>query len=52
MINLIYFYVQGFNNIMMDQLKVIMADPMFNISLPTSEEIVDNNYLVRLYIVY
>ena len=47
MINLIDFYVEWLNNVLMYELKVFMSDPMFDVSSSTSEEIVDHNYLSR-----
>jgi len=35
-------------NIMIEQFKVFMAKPMFNITLPPSEEVINNSDLMAL----
>ena len=48
MVNLIDLDVQWFNNVLMNQLEVLVADPVLDISLPTSEEIIHHNHLSKV----
>ena len=49
MINLIDLDIQWLDNVLVNQLKVLVADPVLDISLSTSEEIVHHNHLSKVY---
>ena len=46
-IDLVHLDVEWFNDVLMNELKVLVADPVFDVALPTREEIVDDNHLSR-----
>lgn len=43
------FDVEGLHHIMVDQLEVLMADPVFHISLPACEEVVHHSHLMAIH---
>ena len=47
MINLINFNIKWLNDVLMNELKIFMSDPMFDVSFSAREEIVDNNHLSK-----
>lgn len=47
--HLIHLNEQGVDNVMMYQLKVLVADPVLHIPLPSSEEVVHHNDLLALH---
>ena len=45
-VNLVHLDEKWFNNIVVNKLKIFMSDPMLNISSPSSEKVIDHNYLI------
>jgi hypothetical protein len=45
----ITFYVERLDHIMVNQLEVLMANPVFHISLPACEEVVHHGHLMAIH---
>ena len=49
MIYLVHFQVNGQSDIMVDELKVGVVDPVVNVPLAPSEEVVNNSHLQQKF---
>lgn len=45
----ITFNVEGLHHVMVNQLEVLMANPVFHISLPACEEVVHHGHLMAIH---
>ena len=49
MASLLTFYVQRLHHIVVDQLKVLVADPVLHVPLPACEEVVHHGHLMAVH---
>lgn len=47
--HLVHLYVQWVDNVVVDQLKVLVANPVLHVTLPPREEVVHHNDLMTLH---